>query len=54
MGYIVFTYTFHVWGKKDVTPAAKQTSAAEINGVRKINASTKSDQRRSAYVSPQE
>jgi len=22
-GYVVFTYTFHVWGKKDTQPPAK-------------------------------
>src|SRR5216117_1601954 len=29
MGYIVFTYTFHVWGKRDVAPVATHTSAAK-------------------------
>jgi hypothetical protein len=28
-GYVVFTYTFHVWGKRDVAPAATHTSAAK-------------------------
>src|SRR5216110_2698593 len=30
MGYIVFTYTFHLWGgKRDVTPVATHTSAVK-------------------------
>jgi len=30
MGYIVFTYTFHLWGgKRDVTPVATHTSGAK-------------------------
>ena len=29
MGYIVFTYTFHLWGKKDVAPVATHRSAAK-------------------------
>src|SRR6476469_7330358 len=30
MGYIVFTYTFHLWGgKRDVAPVATRTSAAK-------------------------
>jgi hypothetical protein len=29
MGYVVFTYTFHLWGKRDVAPVATHSSAAE-------------------------
>ena len=29
MGYIVFTYTFHVWGRKDVAPVLTHTSAGK-------------------------
>ena len=55
MGYIVFTYTFHLWGgKRDVAPVATHAVRGKVNGGRKINASTESDQRRSAYVSAQE
>jgi hypothetical protein len=29
MGYIVFTYTFHVWGKKEVRPVMTHSGAAK-------------------------
>jgi hypothetical protein len=29
MGYIVSTYTFHVWGKTDVVPVAAHRSVAK-------------------------
>ena len=29
MGYVVFTYTFHLWGKRDVAPGATHRNAAK-------------------------
>ena len=58
-GYIVFTYTFHVWGNRNDSAVDVRKSTSRQRCRRKImsekpEVSTKSDQRRSAYVSAQE